>query len=424
MKKRYRQPLERPFRLRDALAGNPAFVRKARHSFGRNTEGNAIVKGENLAVLQALGPSLAGKIRCVYIDPPYNNGESYAHYEDRWKRENWMKNLRERIALLRDLLTEDGSLWISIDDSEVHHVRLLGEEIFGPANFVSTIVWHHRKSRENRKLFSNNHEYILCFAKSLAAFKKVRNRLATTAEIAARYRNPDNDPRGPWQSVSANVQAGHATPAQFYTLRSPSGFLHEPPKGRCWAYNHARMTEEISRGNVYFGKDGKGAPRIKKFLANAQSGVTPETLWTADVVGTTETAKKHVLSILTQDRVFETPKPEQLIERILSIATNPGDAVVDAYLGSGTTAAVAHKMGRTYVGIESGEHAVTHCAKRLRAVVNGEPGGISAGIGWSGGRGFHFYEFVGSGAARSKVMNGHRKPIDALSPIHAEQMKA
>jgi adenine-specific DNA-methyltransferase len=344
-------------------------------------------------VLSQLASVLAESVSCVYIDPPYNNNESYTHYEDRWCRSEWLDGIASRLSLLRSLLMPDGSLWVSIDDAEVHRVRLAAEEIFGPENFVTTIIWNHRKSRENRKVFSNNHEYILCFAKDAARFKSKRNGLEATPEILARYKNPDNDPRGPWQSVSANVQAGHATPAQFYTVTSPSGFTFEPPKGRCWAYNKLRMEREIALGNVYFGKNGSSAPRLKKFLAEARLSITPHTLWTADEVGTTEQAKKHLLSVLHAQDVFDTPKPEELIHRILSIATDPGDLVLDAYLGSGTTASVAHKMGRAYVGIEQGEHALTHCAARLRAVVAGEGGGASSIVGWQGGGGFDTFWF-------------------------------
>lgn len=365
-----------------------------KHSRLPNPMGNALIRGDNAEVLTRLEAALAGRAACVYIDPPYNNNESYEHYEDRWNHSEWLSGLKSRIELLRSTLAPHGSMWISIDDAEVHHVRVMAEQVFGAENFVTTIVWNHRKSRENRKVFSNNHEYVLCFAKDKSAFKAARNGLPADASILDRYKNPDQDSRGAWQSISANVQAGHATPAQFYTVTAPSGATFEPPKGRCWAYNKIRMDREIAAGNIYFGKSGRSSPRIKKFLTDASTCVTPQTLWSAEEVGTTEQAKKHLLSVLTSQAVFDTPKPEPLIQRVLTIATNPGDFVIDAFLGSGTTAAVAHKMGRAYLGIEEGQHVLTHCAARLSAVVDGEGGGVSQMEGWAGGGGFTTFELL------------------------------
>ncbi len=222
-------------------------------------------------------------------------------------------------------------------------------------------------------------------------FRQTRNYLEFTPEARSRYKNTDNDPRGPWQSVSANVQADHATPTQFYEIMSPSGRRHRAPKGRCWVFSKSRMVKEIRENNVWFGLGGDGVPRLKIFLNKSAAGLTPETLWLAAEVHTSKTAKKHLLQIFPDERVFDTPKPEQLIQRILTIATNPCDWVLDAYLGSGTTAAVAHKMGRRYIGIEQGDHAITHGAGRLRLVIDGEPAGISKAIKWKGGGGFDFF---------------------------------
>lgn len=387
--------LDQSYPVPAALARTiPALSQRPHLSYGYNHSGNVIIRGENLEVLRALAPLFRGQVKCVYIDPPYNNNENYAHYDDRWHHGEWVNSLRGRIKLLRQLLSDDGSLWISIDDREVHRVRLIVEEIFGSSNYVHTIIWHHRTTRENRKVFSNNHEYVLCVAKDLRKFTKARNRLPATGEILARYKNPDHDERGPWQSISLNVQAGHSTAAQFYTIRGPTGRLFDPPKGRCWAFNENRMLREIAEGNIYFGKNGDATPRLKKFLRDAKTGVTPETLWSAGDVGTTDTAKKDLISMLHAQDVFDTPKPEQLIHRIISIATNPGDLVLDAYLGSGTTAAVALKAGRPFIGIEQGEHVVSHAVTRLRMVVDGDQGGISMLEGWEGGDGFDFYELV------------------------------
>ncbi len=344
-----------------------------------------------MAVLTLLGRRYAGKIRCIYIDPPYNNQESYNHYIDRQNHETWLENIIARVAPLRKLLTADGSLWISIDDREVHYLKVAVDKIFGRENFVTTIVWQHRTTRENRKVFSNNHEYLLVYAKHANKFRSARNLLQPTPDILARYKNPDNDPRGPWQSVSLNVQAGHATPAQFYRITGPNGKKYSPPEGRCWVFTKERTRREIAARNVVFGINGHGVPRRKKFLRTARVGITPDTCWLAQDVGTTNTAKKQMLSIFPDEQVFDTPKPESLIRRILEIATNPGDIVLDAYLGSGTTAAVAHKVKRRYIGIEQGKHAISHCAKRLRSVIDGDSNGISDHVKWTGGGGFEFF---------------------------------
>jgi adenine-specific DNA-methyltransferase len=380
-----------PVPLSHFLDGSNDFTRETKLCVGRTDTGSAIIHGENLAVLDSLGDTIKGRVKCVYIDPPYNNAEVYRHYDDRLGRRVWLDRMTHRLKALKETLTVDGSLWVSIDDSELHNLRQIGDDVFGPENFISSVVWNHRKTRENRRPFSTNHEYILCFAKSAEAFKRSRNLLAAPPEILGRYKNPDKDPRGAWQSVTANVQDGHATKSQFYTLTAPNGRQHNPPKGRCWVYNKPKMEAEMRAGRIYFGRDGNAVPRIKKYLSEAKIGVAPSTLWMADEVGTTDSAKKHLMALLTKEAVFDTPKPEGLVQRILHIASNPGDLILDAYLGSGTTASVAMKMGRDFLGIEQGPHITTHCVNRLKAVAEGEAGGISAQVGWKGGGGCAFF---------------------------------
>jgi adenine-specific DNA-methyltransferase len=354
---------------------------------------NLLLHGDNLAILAAVRTTLAGSVRCVYIDPPYNNSERYAHYDDHLSHDEWLTVIEPRLALLYELLRDDGSLWISIDDGQLHYLKVLADRLFGRDAFVTTIVWQHRTTRENRRAFSNNHEYVLVYARNVARFRETRNLVPVDWVATGRYKNPDNDPRGPWQSVSANVQDGHATPSQFYEVIAPNGRRHSPPKGRCWGLPKDRMAQAIAEGRVWFGRDGHGVPRIKRYLSEAQSGVTPETLWTPEIAGTTRAAKRQLLEMFPNEVLFDTPKPEELVMRILQIATDPGDLVLDAYLGSGTTAAVAHKMKRQYIGIEVGGHALTHCAQRLRKVVDGESSGISNAVGWSGGGGFRFLRY-------------------------------
>jgi len=360
-------------------------------SAGFRNSGNLIIQGENLKTLEMLLPVYEGRVRCCYIDPPYNNQEKYYHYHDSREHRAWLDDLVARIEILGEFLSDNGSLWISIDDREVHYLKVACDEVLSRKNFVSTIVWQQRTSRENRKVFSNNHEYILVYAKDIKKFAATRNGLDLSEDIKARYKNPDHDPRGPWQSVSAHAQAGHGTPDQFYIITAPNGNIHYPPAGRCWVYNLKRMQKEIAAKNISFGKDGNGVPRIKRFLSEIVKGLTPETLWKSDEVGTNDQAKKQILRLFPDQAVFDTPKPESLIKRILEIATSPGDLVLDAYLGSATTAAVAHKIGRKYIGIEEGDHASTICARRLAMVVEGEDSGISTDVGWQGGGGFDFY---------------------------------
>jgi adenine-specific DNA-methyltransferase len=359
-------------------------------SYGACSGENRLIYGDNLTVLDRIGGNPRGAVRCVYIDPPYNNRERYAHYDDRHSHEQWLATMEANLEALAPLLTSDGSIWISIDDNEVHYLKVLADRVLGRERFVTTIVWEHRTSRENRRVFSNNHEYLLVYAQDPDCFKASRNPIALTDEILARYKNPDDDPRGPWQSVSLTAQAGHGTRAQYYTVVAPNGTEHDPPKGRCWIYNEDRMLRAIADDTVWFGADGGGVPRLKRFLSSAPVGMTPPTLWSAEIAGTSAKAKREVLKLFPGEQVFETPKPEQLLAQVLGIATDPGDLVLDSYLGSGTTAAVAHKMGRRWIGIESGEHAVSHCRNRLSQVIDGESGGVSKQFDWSGGGGFRF----------------------------------
>jgi adenine-specific DNA-methyltransferase len=356
---------------------------------------NMLIHGDNLLALKALESKYAGQVKCIYIDPPYNTGSAFEHYDDNLEHSQWLSLMYSRLIILKQLLRNDGSIWISIDDTEMAYLRVLCDEIFGRNNFVTTIIWEKRKTRENRRAFSFKHDYILVYAVNKVAFEETRNPVELTDEVLKRYKNPDNDPRGVWQSVSVNAQAGHATASQFYEITTPSGKTLNPPAGRCWRFTKQRFEELIADNRIYFGEDGNNVPRQKKFLSESENaGLTPETIWYADDVGTNDTSKKEILSIFGEN-IFDTPKPESLIERVLRIASNEGDLVLDSFLGSGTTAAVAHKMGRRYIGIEMGEHAYTHCKKRLDMVVSGEDkGGISRAVKWENGGGYRFYELA------------------------------
>jgi len=357
--------------------------------------------------LKALEADFAGKVKCVYIDPPYNTGSAFEHYDDGVEHSLWLSLVRDRIEILHRLLRKDGSLWISIDDVEYAYLRVLLDEIFGRGNFATTIVWEKRKTRENRRVFSFKHDYVILYAKNRNIFESIRNLLPLNQGVLGRYKNPDNDPRGPWQSISALAQAGHGTASQFYALVAQNGKTHELPEGNCWRYTKERMEAAIKDGRIWFGKTGNNAPRIKKYLnEDHDAGLTPESIWYADEVGTTDTAKKHSLKLFQGETVFDTPKPEELLQRILQISTNEGDIILDSFAGSGTTGAVAHKMGRRWIMVELGEHCHTHIIPRLKKVIDGEdPGGITKAMNWKGGGGFRYYRLAPSLLEKDKWGN-------------------
>ena len=357
---------------------------------------NMLIHGDNLLALKALETQFAGQVKCIYIDPPYNTGYAFEHYDDNLEHSQWLNLMRPRLEILWNLLSEDGSIWISIDDDEQAYLKVLCDEVFGRQSFITSIVWQKRTSPDMRAVISDGHEYVLVYAKSRERFKETRNRLPLSDEQAKSYKNPDNDPRGPWTSTDCTAQAGHATDNQFYTQTTPAGRTIELPAGLCWRFTKERMEEEIAAGRICLGKDGKGVPRKKTYLKDSK-GVVPWTWWTNKEVGHNQEAKKEINYLFGNGNPFDTPKPERLIERIIHIASNPGDIVLDSFLGSGTTAAVAHKMEHRWIGIEMGDHAYTHCKVRLDKVINGEdPGGITEAVKWKGGGGYTFYELAPS----------------------------
>ena len=366
---------------------------------------NLLIQGDNLLALKALEQEFTGKVKCIYIDPPYNTGSAFEHYDDGIEHSLWLSLMRERLVILWRLLSNDGSFWISIDDYEMPYLRVLMDEVCGRGSFVASNVWQKRYSRENREAIGDVHEYILLYAKSRDAFKTTRNLLPLTDEQKKVYKNPSNDPRGPWRTIPITAQAGHATKSQFYSIVSPSGKTFDPPTGNCWRYSKDAFERLRAEGRIYFGKEGNSQPTTIRYLSEVP-GAVPWTWWPHDEVGHNDEAKKEMLSIFTKETLFETPKPERLLHRILHIATNPGDLVLDSFLGSGTTAAVAHKMGRRWIGIELGEHCHTHCLPRLKKVIDGEdPGGITEAVGWKGGGGFRYYRLAPSLLTQDKWGN-------------------
>jgi adenine-specific DNA-methyltransferase len=401
--KEIRPNLEPRILLEDAINSYHATHRLTEHDIFDNR----LIFGDNLLSLKALEAEFIGKVKCVFIDPPYNTGSAFEHYDDGIEHSIWLSLMRDRLEIIGRLLAEDGSLWITIDDNEAHYLKILCDEEFGRYNFVATIVWEKRKSRENRRAFSFKHDYVFVYAKNRTQFEATRNALPLNKDVLDRYRNPDNDPRGVWQSVSALAQAGHATQSQFYTLVTPSGRKMDPPPGNAWRYTRERMDQAMKEGRIWFGLEGGNAPRVKRFLKeNPDDGLTPETIWYADEVGTNDSAKRGLNQLLSDVPVFDNPKPEGLVQRILQIATNPGDLVLDSFAGSGTTGAVAQKMGRRWIMLEVGDHCHTHIIPRLRKVIDGEdPGGISEAVGWQGGGGFRYYRLAPSLLEKDKWGN-------------------
>ena len=363
-----------------------------------NTE-NMLIQGDNLQALKALLPLYADKVKCIYIDPPYNTRSAFTHYDDNLEHSLWLSLMYPRLELLRELLTEDGSIWVSIDDNEAHYLKVMMDEVFGRKNFVANVVWQKKASPQANSIWlSDSHDHVICFAKNKETW---RPKLLKRTEAAdARFSNPDNDPRGVWTSGDFTISlTGGQRGAQFaktgqsnnlYEITTPSGRKLWPTKGRCWGATEEKFLELYKDNRIWFGENGSNVPRIKRFLAEVQDGIVCTTVWLRSEVGDNQTSKKEVMTF-NQEDVFSTPKPESLIERIFDIATNPNDLILDSFLGSGTTAAVAHKMNRRYIGIEMGDHAETHCQPRLKKVVEGEQGGISKAVNWQGGGGFHYF---------------------------------
>lgn len=361
------------------------------NNFAEPDTDNMLIHGDNLLALKALESKFSGKIKCIYIDPPYNTGSAFEQYDDNLEHSQWLNLMRPRLEILRKLLSDNGTIWISIDDDEGHYLKVLCDEVFGRNNFISTVVWEKKFSPQNdAKWLSDSHDFILVYSKRKEIWKP--NLLPRTASMDKRYKNPDNDPRGPW--ASSDFTARTYSASTDYPITTPSGRVVTPTKSRSWISSKEELKRLIADNRIWFGKNGNNVPRKKTFLSEVQDGIVPLTCWRFEEVGSTQDAKKEVKAINPEDP-FATPKPERLIEKILRIATNQNELVLDSFLGSGTTAAVAHKMGRRWIGIEMGEHAYTHCKVRLDKVVAGkDKGGITKSVSWKGGGGYRFFELA------------------------------
>jgi adenine-specific DNA-methyltransferase len=351
---------------------------------------NRLIFGDNLIALKSIEDAYRGAVACIFIDPPYNTGSAFEHYDDGVEHSLWLSLLGERIALLHRLLSPAGSLWISIDDTGCHYLKVLCDKIFGQENFVANVIWQKKYTVANdARWFSDNHDHILVYAKDKANWRP--NRLPRSEQMNARYANPDSDPKGPWKSTPLHAKSG-SEKAKRFEFRFGNGVRWSPPPGTFARFAEATLRRLDAAGAIWFGRDGGAVPSRKTYLSElANDGTPPLTVWLHGDVGHNHEAKNEVKAF-NAGQVFDTPKPERLLHRIIHIATKPGDIVLDAFAGSGTAGAVAHKMGRRWVMIERGEHCHTHIIPRLKKVIDGDdPGGITAAVSWKGGGGFTYH---------------------------------
>ena len=354
-----------------------------------NDNDNLIIKGNNLIALHSLKKRFAGKVKLIYIDPPYNTGSDSFNYNDTFNHSTWLTFMKNRLEIARELLSDEGSIWINIDDDEGHYVKVLVDGIFGRENFINTIIWQKKFSPQNdANWFSDSHDFIHVYAKNKNAWRP--NLLKRTLEMDGRYKNPDNDPRGAW--TSGDISVKRVTQKDIYEIKTPSGRSVYPPNGYSWRLSKERFEEYAEDNRIWFGEDGNNVPRIKRFLSEVKDGVVAQTLWTYKEVGHNQDAKKEIKNLFDGQAVFGTPKPEKLIQRIIQLGSDEGDLVLDFFMGSATTQAVAHKMNRQYIGIEQMDYIETVAVERLKKVIAGEQGGISKDVDWQGGSSFVYCE--------------------------------
>lgn len=350
---------------------------------------NFIIKGNNLIALHSLKKRFSGKVKLIYIDPPYNTGSDSFNYNDKFNHSTWLTFMKNRLEVARDLLSETGSIWINIDDDEGHYIKVLVDSIFGRENFINTIIWQKKFSPQNdSNWFSDSHDFIHVYAKNKKIWRP--NLLNRTTAMDKRYKNPDNDSRGVW--TSGDISVKRVTEKDIYEIITPSGRSVYPPKGYSWRLSKERFKEYVLDNRIWFGENGNNVPRIKRFLSEVKDGMVAQTLWTHQEVGHNQDAKKEIKNLFNGEVVFGTPKPEKLIQRIIQLASKEGDLVLDFFMGSGTTQAVAHKMQRQYIGIEQMDYIETVAIERLKKVIDGEQGGISKDVDWQGGGSFVYYE--------------------------------
>lgn len=398
--------------------------------------GNLLLQGDALHALTALAtlPDCAdryvGKVKLCYIDPPFNTGETFQHYDDAVEHSVWLTMLRDRLVQIERLLHPDGSVWVHLDDAEVHRARCVLDEVFGPQNFVATIIWEKTTSaRNDKKQFSTDQDYLLVYSKTAGAFSPRREEHTATADRA--YKNPDNDPRGEWREVDyKGPKTADERPNLYYPLTHPrTGEEVWPRRERVWAYGKEEHERHKAENLLWWGKtQNYSFPKLKKFLTTrSAAGTPPRTLWRADVADTTRRAKTEIKNLFPDTIPFATPKPERLLRQVIQLASDPGDIVLDCFAGSGTTAATAHKMDRRWVTVEWSQTNVdTFVRPRLEKIVAGtDAGGVTDECGWKGGGGFTvattgpsmFEEFEGTTVLAEWATGG------ALAEAVAAQLK-
>ncbi len=395
-----------PFRLLEpvsALSGN-----------ADRDDGNLIVQGDNLHALKALLPRYAGQVKCIYIDPPYNTGNEGWVYNDnvnspeirRWlgevvgkegetldRHDRWLCMMYPRLVLLKQFLREDGSIWISMDESEIAHLRCLMDEVFGRQRFIACNAWQKRYSRENRGAIGDVHEYVLVYAMNPDLFQATRNRVPIDEKQAAVYKNPNNDPKGRWRGIPMTAQGYR--PNQMYEIETPSGRKFRPPEGRCWSTIEGEFLKLKASGRIYFGKEGTAQPSIIRYLSDVE-GFVPWTWWPHEEVGHTDESRKEIQDILGTQTAFDTPKPTRLLQRILQIATDQDCLILDSFAGSGTTGHAVLKQNaedsgkRRFILVEMDENiAKDVTAERVRRVAEGYTNAKGQAVPGLGG-GFQF----------------------------------
>ncbi len=377
---------------------------KSYHAKARVTDrdifDNILIQGDNLLALKALEQGYAGKVKCVFIDPPYNTGSAFEHYDDGIEHSLWLSLMRDRLELLRRLLSDDGSLWITIDDNEAHYLKVLCDEVFGRKNFIANVVWEKSDSpKMDSQFFSSRHDHLLVIAKNIEVVQL--SRLAV--ETQGHYNKIASDGRRyytkPLRAMGSGEDTREARPSMYFPLTAPDGSEVFPKKpdgtdGR-WRWGPKKYASDISRIEWVKGKGG-WAPYFRIYEETG-TGRPPETIWSHSEVGSNRTSKAEIKALVGENDLFTTPKPEALIFRVLQIATKSGDLVLDSFAGSGTTGAVAHKMGRRWIMVELGAHCETHIVPRLRKVIDGEDkGGITEAADWKGGGGFRYFRLAPS----------------------------
>ncbi|EJG1884651.1 site-specific DNA-methyltransferase [Vibrio parahaemolyticus] len=369
---------------------------------------NKLIFGDNLLALKALEQEYAGKVKCVFIDPPYNTGSAFEHYDDGVEHSIWLTLMRDRLEIIRNLLSDDGSLWITIDDNEAHYLKVMCDEIFGRPNFIANAIWEKSDSpRMDANFFSSRHDHILVYAKDINSVV-VRKQKLSLSDLPKHYNKVDEEGKPYYlKPLRAMGQADRREdrPSMFYPILAPDGQEIFPKKqdgsdGR-WRWAPKKVEEELWRIE-WTNTKGNWSPNFRVYADNS-GGRPPETIWFNSEVGSNRTSKAEIKKVIKNVTAFDTPKPEALIQKIIEISTEAGDIVLDSFAGSGTTGAVAHKMGRRWIMVELGEHCHTHIIPRLQKVIDGEDqGGISKAVNWQGGGGFRYHKLAPSLIVKDK----------------------